>query len=439
VRARRTLAPLALVVVLVVGAVMIARPFSGGGGHALRAEVTSAEQLARGLEVRIAGRKVGKLGRVELVGRHAVVQLKIEEGDVWPLPVGTTAEIRWGSTTSLAYRYVELHPGPLSAPKLPSDALLSQTHTVTPVELDQAYRIFRGRTRGDLGALISELGGTLAANGGALQQGLRDAPGGLDQTSAVMRELGAEQTALHTLVTQGNDVTSALASRQGDLGGLVDHAAATFDEFARHTQAEQASLDQAPQALSTGTGTLGRLDSSLTGLQALIHDIAPGAIQLRALAPTARTALLELFRIGPLATQTLRRGTVAAPSLTRLLHTGTPFLPRLGAVLGQLDPMFACLRPYTPELAGQLSTWTGYNKNYDNSGHFARTFDLLFNPLLIAGTPLNTAQVVALAPGRLKYAMPRPPGLNAGQPWFQPQCGAGPDALNPSKDPEVGR
>jgi hypothetical protein len=23
--------------------------------------------------------------------------------------------------------------------------------------------------------------------------------------------------------------------------------------------------------------------------------------------------------------------------------------------------------------------------------------------------------------------------------WFQPQCGAGPDALNPAKDPEAGK
>jgi hypothetical protein len=38
-----------------------------------------------------------------------------------------------------------------------------------------------------------------------------------------------------------------------------------------------------------------------------------------------------------------------------------------------------------------------------------------------------------------QYAEPRPPGLSVGQPWFLPQCGAGPNALNPGADPESHR
>jgi hypothetical protein len=86
-----------------------------------------------------------------------------------------------------------------------------------------------------------------------------------------------------------------------------------------------------------------------------------------------------------------------------------------------------------------LGTWTGYNKNFDSGGHYARTFPLLYNPLLTAGIPLNSATIVGLSGGGIHYAMPRPPGLNAGQPWYLPQCGAGPDSLTPSKDPEAGK
>jgi virulence factor Mce-like protein len=429
----------ALIVAVIAVAVIVINPLSHGGAHQLRAQFSSAEQLAPGLEVRVAGRKVGNVGDVSLVGGRPVVSLNVNESDVWPLPAGTTAEIRWGSTTSLAYRYIEIHPGPLGGPKLDQNALLSRANSVTPIELDQAYRIFRGRTTGDFGALVTQLGDTLATNGPALSRGLHTAPGGLNQTSAVLRELGASQSALQTLVTQGNNVTSALASRQGDLGALVDHAAATFNVFGQHTNAEQASLDQAPQAFSTATTTLNRLDSSLVGLQSLVNDVAPGAIELRNLAPVARNALLELFNVAPLATSTLRRGADAAPGVNRLLKTGTPFLPRLGSVLDQLQPIFSCLRPYTPELSGMLGTWTGYNKNFDSGGHYARTFPLLYNPLLTAGIPLNTATIVNLSGGAIHYAMPRPPGLNAGQPWYQPQCGAGPDSLTPSKDPEAGK
>jgi hypothetical protein len=120
-----------------------------------------------------------------------------------------------------------------------------------------------------------------------------------------------------------------------------------------------------------------------------------------------------------------------------MLQAGTPFLPQLGSMLAQLAPVLDCLRPYTPELAGNLGTWTGYNQNYDKGGHYARTFPLQLNALLAPGTLATSAQIVAASAGGLHYAMPRPPGLNAGAPWFQPQCGAGPNSLDPSKDPEA--
>jgi virulence factor Mce-like protein len=416
-------------------AIVLIAPF-GGSAHHLRAQFTSVEQVVPGLDVRIAGRRVGKTGAVDLARGGPIVRLNIDESDVWPLPAGTTAEIRWGSTTSLAYRYIELHPGPLSGPRLPGDALLTESHTVTPVELDQAYRIFRGRTSGDLAAVVGEVRGTLAANGPALSSALSSAPSALDATSAVLGRLGAEQRALDTLVREGEQVTSAVGARRADLGSLVEHLAGTFDEFAAHRQAEQAALQAAPQTLQTATGTLKRLDRSLAGLQSLVDDVAPGAVQLRALAPTAHDALLELFHTGPLATSALRRGTLAAPAVSGLLTTGTPFLPRLTDVLSGLDPMMSCIRPYVPELAGTLSTWAGFNDNYDAQGHYARTFPLLFNPLLVSGTPQTSAQIVGALEGRLTYAMPRPPGLNAGQPWLLPQCGAGPQSLDPSADPE---
>jgi phospholipid/cholesterol/gamma-HCH transport system substrate-binding protein len=434
----RTLALSALAVGVIAVLIVIGGPFSSGGDHIIRAPFASVEQLTPGLEVRIAGRKVGSIDSIKLAhGGHPVVSMQITEGDVWPLPAGTTAQARWGSTTSLAYRYVELHPGKASAAGLPNRALLAEAKTSTPVELDQYYRIFRGRTTGDVRKLVGELGDTVATKGGAQKRGLAGAPGGLNQTSAVLAELGASRQALDSLVLEGNRVSGALAGKQSNLGSLVDHLAATFDEFGRNTQAEQASLEQGPQALSTARATLARLDASVPGLQGLVDDIAPGAAQLQKLAPRLRTALLELNRVGPLAASTLQKGTRAAAPLGRLVDTGIPFIPRLGSTLAQLDPMFACLRPYTPELAGNLGTWTGYNQNYDAGGHYARTFDLQLNPLIIAGTPFNAKQIVQTSRAALTYAMPRPPGLNAGHPWFQPQCGAGPDSLNASKDPEA--
>jgi phospholipid/cholesterol/gamma-HCH transport system substrate-binding protein len=426
----------ALAVAVLAAVVILGSALSGGGSHTLRASFEGAEQLAPGMELRMAGRKIGEIGKIETGDGRAIVDLEVREDGIWPLHRGTTAGIRWGSTTSLAYRYIELQAGPESAPKLPDNGLLTAAETRTPVELDESYRIFRGRTKGDLKTLVSELGDTLDGRGRALREGLRDTPVGLDGFADLLRELGADTNALRTLIVAGDSATSALASRRGDLGGLVDQAAATFDEFAQHARDQQRALDRAPRAFGESTSTLRRLDSSLVGLQALVDDLGPGARQLRALARPARRALAELRDVVPLATSTLRSGRNASPGIKSLLATGTDFLPKTGNVLGQLEPMFGCLRPYAPELAGNLATWTGYNKNFDQGGHYARTFPLLSNTLLNPGTSLNSQQITTILAGKMNYAMPRPPGLNAGTPWFQPQCGAGPESIDASKDPE---
>jgi len=59
-------------------------------------------------------------------------------------------------------------------------------------------------------------------------------------------------------------------------------------------------------------------------------------------------------------------------------------------------------------------------------------------PHLLPGGAETPAQAVNDEPS-LSYAMPRPPGLNAGKPWFLPQCGVTKDALNAELDPEAGR
>jgi hypothetical protein len=49
--------------------------------------------------------------------------------------------------------------------------------------------------------------------------------------------------------------------------------------------------------------------------------------------------------------------------------------------------------------------------------------------------PGVSTQAFVQATGKM-YAEPRPPGLGAGQPWFLPQCGVTPAALDPAQDPE---
>jgi hypothetical protein len=137
------------------------------------------------------------------------------------------------------------------------------------------------------------------------------------------------------------------------------------------------------------------------------------------------------------AARTLRTGARAAPAIDRFLRAATPFMPQLGSVLGQLAPMVGCLRPYGPEIAGQIVDWAGFQGNYDQFGHYQRAAQQ--KPPFAPGTPLTSVQIVnGLFRNHIFYAMPRPPGLGAGQPWLIPECGAGADALDVTEDPELG-
>jgi phospholipid/cholesterol/gamma-HCH transport system substrate-binding protein len=409
--------------------------FGTGTSHTVYAGFANAIQMTPGQQVRIAGRPIGEISSIRLADGQSVVGLKITDDSVWPLPQGTYAVARWGSTTAYLGRYTELIPGPKSNPPLPEGGILRSRQDATAFELDQVYNLFRGRTAGDAANLLNRLGATLHGRGAAVNRGLAAAPGGLGQAADIMQQLSANTYDLRTLAVAGDQTVSALASRSGDLGQLVTDAAGTFATFAQHTTDEQQALDKAPRAFDAARSTFARLDTSLNSLDALVNDLRPGAPELAKLAGTAASALVTLKAVAPQATATLRDGIRAAPSLSRLFDTGVSFMPPARQALTTFTPMLSCIRPYTPDIAGFFSTWPGFTSHYDAGGHYGRAFELTVIPALYPGTVLNSAQAMALSPG-LTYAFPRPPGINDGHPYFIPRCGITPAALNPANDPE---
>ena len=426
---------LAAVCALVAGVVALLVVVAGGGSRprVLRAAFDGAVNVVPGQQVRMAGVNVGSVRSIHEADGHAVVELRIDDRRVWPLHQGTIARLRYGTTVSYAARYVELFPGPRSAPALGRGGVLSSADTITPVEFDQLYNIYDRRARRDLRGLIANGAAALQGRSDDLAGTLRDSPAAFDQLAQTMGELGADRHALGVLVRQGARASATLASVDGPLRALLDDFASTFDELAGHATAQQASLDRLPATFAVTRATLRHLDVSLGGLGGLITDLRPGARGLVGLARPASAALRELRAVAPLAGATLRTGASAAPSITALLREGTRFMPSFGAVLDQLTPAFACVRPYTPEIAGALSTWSGFAKNYDALAHYART---LVQTVPYGAGASSSSAVLRSAPGTT-YAFPRPPGLNAGQAWLQPQCGAGASALEASADPEA--
>lgn len=430
--ARRT-----VIGVLVVAAAAVAL-IAGSGGqkeHELRGVFRAAVQVYPGQQVRIAGRKVGTIRRADLDGGLVVVTMDIDD-DAWPLRRGTTAALRYGTPAGYATRFVELHPGRAGAPELPERGILGLADTATPVEFDEVFNTFTPRARRDLRATLSNAAGTLGGRAPDLRRIVRHGARALPRAAGLQHDLGTDRAALRRLVRGGGRTLAALRSRDNELRGVVTDAATTLRTLAANTRDQQTAFARIPTALGTSEGTLRRLDTSVGKLSLLVADLRPGARSLREVAPVLQRTLATLRTVAPQVTTTLRTGTRTVPHLSRFLGTATPYAPTLTRTLERLTPMLACLRPYTPEIAAFASTWLGFTANYDKVGHYARI--LLQASPLPAGSPLKSTAVTKLG-GGFQYAMPRPPGLNAGQPWFQPQCGAGREALDPEHDPENGR
>jgi hypothetical protein len=182
-------------------------------------------------------------------------------------------------------------------------------------------------------------------------------------------------------------------------------------------------------------GTLDRLDGSLDRLNNLVADVGPGAAELGRLSVDLRPAVAELRRtVGP-AVATFRTARATAPRITALLRAAQPFADKASPIFTRLAPIVGCIRPYAPEIAGLMSTWTSFTSEHDHVSHFGRLWGN-FGPTSLTSTPADPATFTKLT-GQ-NYALVHPPGYNAGKPWFIPECGATADYLDPAKDPEAG-
>ncbi|MDO9409315.1 MlaD family protein [Patulibacter sp.] len=403
--------------------------------HTVRAAFSSAVSVVPGLDVQIDGVDVGKVQKVQYQDGQALVDLGISDPDAWPLPRGTKAEIRFGTTIGNGTRNVALTPGPTNAPPIPEDGIITRADTTTPVEFDEVFNTLSAKTRSRLRAAMQGAEESTKNREDEIKAALRHAPGALDATNDVLADLLADGTALKALIRNGDRVTETLGQRQEIVSNLVSAASGTFDAFGRRTNRITQSLDRFAPMLKDVDGTLARANGSLDKVDTLMQTIRPGAQELPSLAKTAGPALVRLQDVAPTAVTTLKTVRNTAPRLSTLLDTATPFMKPTSEALSGLAPVVRCIRNYTPEIAAWTQTWGGFTKNYDNTSHYVRI--KLKEGITSANGLVPPAEFLKNIPGTdNRYAMPRPPGLNAGSPWFDSECGVTKDALDPSKDPE---
>lgn len=409
---------------------------SGSPGHQFSTIVPEAANLVPGNEVNGAGRKIGEVVSVEPVdrGRAARLTVRIDDGDYWPLSRDATIEIRFGGTVSFANRYLLLQRGTPGGPTIPEGGELPMANVQVPVELDTVLSQFRPGLREDVRGLLANGADVTEQAGRPLRRALREAPPVLDAAEGLLGDLGKDQQALATLVTSAGRVVDQADSASPGLRPLLTGLARTFDAVADEQAALRTTLTQLPAAMRQTRGTLAKARVTLGEAADLTDALAPGVSELRRIAAPLTGALTTLEDVTPGARDTIRAVDASDPTTVGLNRLAS-VVPRIGSIGRQAATQISCIRPYTPELIEFGTTWADWMTPTDNRDHLVRATVQNFLPANYNSVPQTAKQVVDANPG-IDYGFPRPPGALAAQPWFQPRCGAGRDALDPSNDRE---
>jgi phospholipid/cholesterol/gamma-HCH transport system substrate-binding protein len=417
--------------------VAVVGPGGGSDGHHLYVTVRDATNVIAGQEVRAAGRKVGAIAAMDPIRHGRAVRLELRLADeAWPLPRGTRFALRWGGTISYSNRFIALRHGPAGAPAIPDGATIPASSFTLPVEFDQLVGTFTPKVRRDLKAFIHRGGIAFTTARPDLRRVLAAAPPAVTQASAVMRDLAADQRALDTLVRSSDGVIGAVHAADPGIGRLVSGAATTFDATAREVTALRATVRRAPRTLTAVRATLAHADGTLAAAADLTDRLAPGVTQVRKLTRPLNSVLGTVVRVAPDAKATLATARRATPDLNPLLARATQLMGQLGSIGRQSVTQLKCIRPYTPDIVAFFTNWGDFLSPTDGKDKYIRANVQMLTPAPYNAITKDSGELAKEFPG-LRYAFPRPPGYNAGQPWFLPECGAGPEALDPSQDPEA--
>ena len=388
-----------------------------------------------GVPVRVAGQNIGEIAAAEPTrdGR-ARLELRIDEG-AWPLPSDSRFRLHFGGTVSSSNRYIEIDPGSGST-NLAEGAVIAARQVSIPLEVDELAGTFPAGVRRDLRSLLNRGGVAMTAAKPQLRRVLSRAPAAIDETRAVAEALGAEPGQLDALVRSGDRVTAAHRRRRSD----ARRPRGTFQRCAGRDRGRErsAARNAGERARAPGVGShdAGASRSHANNGDRPVATPASGCQRGRSPRRAARAASTPRPIHGPgcdprarhAATRDTRPGSAAHPRARAVAESSRP--------VAELGRQLACIRPYAPELAGFFGTWSSAAGQGDGKDKYGRVAlgTYPFHP----GMPLTVPQLKKIYPAALtEYAFPRPPGRNAGQPWFLPQCGVGPDSLDPSKDPEA--
>lgn len=431
----RIAALIALAVAVVVVVMLLG---DGGDDYEVTAEFENASQLVTGNEVVVGGTPVGTVSGIELgPDGQALVTFSVSE-DFAPLRRGTTATIRSPSLSQIAGRQVQLTLPPSSAggEEIESGERLTQSETVSAVDLDQIFNTLSPKTIRDFKHVIQGFELSYQGVEQRANRDLRYLNPFLSTSRRVFGELSADQAALENLLVDAAKLSGAVAERAPDVSALVANLNRMMGTLGARKAQLAESISKLPAFMRQANTTFVNLRATLDDVDPLVDASKPVAVRLRPFLATLRAAAddavptvrdLDQIVKRPGAGNDLVDVTTLQPRLTkRAIGTGSP-----DCGPGPLDPddlqipadddftqgafgeavcsltngeaNLSFFRAYTPELVGWFDGFghSGYIDAIGGLGRISTTFNT-FSPAVTSSIPnvpcVPVPVLVALSP-----------------------------------------
>jgi ABC-type transporter Mla subunit MlaD len=383
---RRILGAFAVACVAV-ALVVVATGSGGSSGYQVRAIFNNAAFVIPGMDVKIAGVKVGQIESLDLTANNkAAVVLNIENKSYWDFRTDAFCRIRPQSL--IGEKFVDCQPtaprvdGEVQAPLLPviqrgpgkGQRLLPATRTATSVDLDLVNNISRLPYRERLTIILNEFGVTLAGNGETLNSALKKTDPTLKAFDDVLAILARQNRTLASLAVNGDTVLQPLARNARNLKGFINSAGYT----AQATAEESADFQENWRLLP---GMLRELQPTMVKLGDFASAFAPVAADLNRAGNDIST-----FTVGAPAFN--EAGIPALQSLGDTADVGGPALAKSLPLAEGRKALGANAKPASTDLASLLSStdkqggWqnltrfiynsVGLTNGFDEYGHYAR-------------------------------------------------------------------
>src|SRR5919198_6614874 len=204
--------------------------------YLVHAEFSTAQAVipGQGQTVRVAGVRIGDIGKVHLQQGHAVVNMEIDPK--YSKLIHTDASALLRPKTGLKDMFIELDPGTKKAPVMPKGGTIPVQNTAPDINQDEILSSLDTDTRAYLQLLVNGLGQGLKGRSTDLRNVFKQLGPTHQDLARVAKAIAERRQNLARLVHNYGQLTAELADKDHEIANLVAASSTVFRAFASENQ-----------------------------------------------------------------------------------------------------------------------------------------------------------------------------------------------------------